>query len=122
MTQRIFDVENEKDITTREKMSKYLGWFSCGVTSAVACKIAIDEGKDVDLWYLETGAEHEDNKRFIKDCENWYKKEIKITSKGKPIFTIVPNNSELIKRWESIIGTLPKEALEAFDNKEIDRK
>lgn len=48
--------------------------------------------------------------------------EIKITSKGKPIFTIVPNNSELIKRWESIIGTLPKEALEAFDNKEIDRK
>lgn len=47
---------------------KYIGWFSCGVTSSVACKIAIDEGKDVDLWYLETGAEHEDNKRFIKDC------------------------------------------------------
>ena len=48
---------------------KYIGWFSCGVTSSVACKIAIDEGKDVDLWYLETCAEHEDNKRFIKDCE-----------------------------------------------------
>lgn len=43
-------------------MTKYIGWFSCGVTSAVACKIAIDSGKDVDLWYIETGAEHEDNR------------------------------------------------------------
>lgn len=62
---------------------KYIGWFSCGVTSSVACKIAIDEGKDVDLWYLETGAEHEDNKRFIKDCERWYNKEIKIARNDK---------------------------------------
>lgn len=61
-------------------MEKYLGWFSCGVTSAVACKIAIDSGKDVDLWYLETGAEHEDNKRFIADCERWYDKKNKYCS------------------------------------------
>lgn len=64
-------------------MSKYLGWFSCGVTSAVACKIAIDEGKDVDLWYLETGAEHEDNKRFIADCERWYDRKINIARNPK---------------------------------------
>ena len=59
---------------------KYLGWFSCGSTSAVACKLAIEQyGKDsVDLWYIETGASHPDNKRFIKDCENWYGKEIKV--------------------------------------------
>lgn len=55
---------------------KYIGWFSCGVTSAVACKIAIDEGKDVDLWYIETGAEHPDNNRFIADCEWWYGRRI----------------------------------------------
>ena len=24
---------------------KYIGWFFCGVTSAVACKIAIDSGE-----------------------------------------------------------------------------
>ena len=58
---------------------KYLGWFSCGVTSAVACKIAIDKyGKDVDLWYIDTGASHSDNIRFIKDCEKWYNKKISI--------------------------------------------
>lgn len=50
----------------------YLGWFSCGVTSAVACKLAIDMygSENVDLWYIETGASHPDNERFIADCEN----------------------------------------------------
>lgn len=62
---------------------KYIGWFSCGVTSAVACKIAIDEGKDIDLWYLETGGEHEDNKRFIADCERWYGRKINIARNPK---------------------------------------
>lgn len=56
---------------------KYLGWFSCGVTSAVACKLAIERfGDDVDLWYIETGAAHPDNMRFIKDCEEWYGRKI----------------------------------------------
>lgn len=60
-------------------MKKYIGWFSCGVTSAVACKLAIDMyGPDaVDLWYIETGLSHPDNDRFISDCEKWYGKEIK---------------------------------------------
>ena len=41
---------------------KFLAWFSCGVTSAVACKLAIDKyGDDVDIWYIETGAAHSDN-------------------------------------------------------------
>lgn len=64
---------------------KYLGWFSCGTTSAVACKIAIDTyGKDnVDLWYIETGASHSDNDRFIRDCENWYRKKINIARNPK---------------------------------------
>lgn len=56
---------------------KFLAWFSCGVTSAVACKLALDEyGDDVDIWYIETGAAHPDNQRFIKDCEAWYGKKI----------------------------------------------
>lgn len=65
---------------------KYLGWFSCGVTSAVACKLALDMygHDDVDLWYIETGASHQDNKRFIEDCENWYNKKINIAK--HPVF------------------------------------
>ena len=62
---------------------KYIGWFSCGATSSVACKIAIDEGLDIDLWYLYTGAEHSDNERFISDCEKWYGKKIKIARSNK---------------------------------------
>lgn len=64
---------------------KFLGWFSCGVTSAVSCKIAIDEfGKEnVDLWYIETGASHPDNKRFLEDCEKWYGKKIRIAQSKK---------------------------------------
>jgi 3'-phosphoadenosine 5'-phosphosulfate sulfotransferase (PAPS reductase)/FAD synthetase len=58
---------------------KYLGWFSCGVTSAVACKLALEKfGEDVDLWYIETGAGHVDNARFIRECEEWYGRKIQI--------------------------------------------
>lgn len=57
-------------------MPKYIGWFSCGVTSAVACKLALDNGLDVDLWYIDTGAEHPDNNRFIADCEWWFGRRI----------------------------------------------
>ena len=63
---------------------KYIGWFSCGVTSAVACKIAIESGKDVDLWYIETGAEHTDNNRFIADCEWWYGRRISFVAVNIP--------------------------------------
>lgn len=54
-------------------MKKIL-WFSCGVTSAVACKIALDcYGKDNCLLaYIGIGSAHPDNERFITDCENWY--------------------------------------------------
>jgi hypothetical protein len=57
---------------------KKIGWFSCGVTSAVACKLALDKyGKDnVELYYMVIDSAHKDNERFIDDCEKWYGKEI----------------------------------------------
>ena len=57
---------------------KFLAWFSCGVTSAVACKLAVDRFRDaVELVYIETGQAHPDNQRFIKQCEQWIGKEVK---------------------------------------------
>lgn len=56
-----------------------IAWFSCGVTSAVACKIALSLYNDVQLYYIETGSGHPDNSRFLSDCEKWY---------GQPIHTI----------------------------------
>lgn len=56
-----------------------IAWFSCGVTSAVACKIALSLYNDVQFYYIETGSGHPDNSRFLSDCEKWY---------GQPIHTI----------------------------------
>lgn len=51
-----------------------ISWFSCGVTSAVATKLAIGKyGKDsVRPIYFKIDQVHPDNERFIKDCENWF--------------------------------------------------
>lgn len=55
-----------------------IAWFSCGATSAVACKIAIQMYDDVRICYVETGSGHPDNERFIRDCEQWYNQKIEI--------------------------------------------
>lgn len=49
--------------------------FSCGVTSAVATKRAIEvnDGRlPVTIMYLETRSEHPDNVRFRQECEAWF--------------------------------------------------
>lgn len=56
-----------------------IAWFSCGATSAVACKIALSLYDDVQVYYIDTGSGHPDNARFLADCERWY---------GHPIHTI----------------------------------
>lgn len=47
-----------------------IAWFSCGATSAVACKIALSLYDDVHIYYIETGSGHPDNTRFLADCES----------------------------------------------------
>lgn len=51
-----------------------IAWFSCGVTSAVAIKIAIGMyGKEnICPIYFKIDQVHPDNERFIKECEEWY--------------------------------------------------
>jgi 3'-phosphoadenosine 5'-phosphosulfate sulfotransferase (PAPS reductase)/FAD synthetase len=57
---------------------RIIAWFSCGITSAVACKLALEQyGKDrVELFYIGIKSAHEDNARFMGQCEKWYGKEI----------------------------------------------
>lgn len=55
-----------------------IAWFSCGATSAVACKKALQLYEDVRIIYIETGSGHPDNERFLKDCEKWYGQRIEI--------------------------------------------
>lgn len=61
-------------------MSKIIGWWSGGVTSAVACKIAIDLYglENVDIIMMDTKNEDEDTYRFLNQCAKWFGKEISI--------------------------------------------
>lgn len=64
-------------------MSRIISWFSCGVASAVATKLAIAAGDPVTIAYCEVKEEHPDNMRFLKDCEEWFGQEILILGNDK---------------------------------------
>jgi len=51
-------------------------WFSAGAASAVATKLTLARNPDAVVAYCETGAEHPDNERFIRDCERWFGKSV----------------------------------------------
>ncbi len=57
------------------KSEIWVSWWSAGVTSAVATKIAT-WGDKVEPYYIEIGTAHPDNERFLADCELWYGKKI----------------------------------------------
>ena len=60
----------------RTEMKKQKGfivaWWSAGITSAVACKYAIEMYPNVRLCYIKIDTAHPDNDRFKADCEKWY--------------------------------------------------
>jgi PP-loop superfamily ATP-utilizing enzyme len=72
-------------------MRTIICWWSGGVTSAVACKLAIDlfGEQNCRVIMIDTNNEHEDTYRFKIDCEKWY---------GLKIETITAIGG----KWESI--------------------
>jgi len=62
-------------------------WFSCGATSAIAAKLAVDRyrraGLPLLVLYCETRSEHEDNQRFLRACEHWFDMHILSVSTGR---------------------------------------
>jgi len=63
------------------KIKRVVCWYSCGVTSAVAAKIAYDKFKDkypIEIVYCDTGSEHHSNDLFTKQVSQWIGKDIKI--------------------------------------------
>ncbi|MBU2766527.1 hypothetical protein HAP94_10055 [Acidithiobacillus ferrivorans] len=64
--------------------SRIMCLFSCGAASAVATKMAIEENnkyynKQLVIINNFVQEEHEDNLRFLHDCESWYDHKIVIT-------------------------------------------
>ena len=59
-------------------------WFSCGASSAVAAKLAVQEyGDDCVVAYCDPGGEHPGNKKFLKDVEDWIHKDITVLRNTK---------------------------------------
>jgi 3'-phosphoadenosine 5'-phosphosulfate sulfotransferase (PAPS reductase)/FAD synthetase len=52
--------------------ARVICWFSCGAASAVATKLTLTDTPNAVIAYCETGSEHPDNERFLKDCEAWF--------------------------------------------------
>jgi 3'-phosphoadenosine 5'-phosphosulfate sulfotransferase (PAPS reductase)/FAD synthetase len=65
------------------RSGRVISWFSCGAASAVATKLAIEKYGTVEIYYTDTGSEHEDNPRFLADCEKWFGQEITILKSDK---------------------------------------
>jgi len=53
-----------------------VSWFSAGVSSAVATKLAINEIDEIIYTHIDD--QHPDTMRFVKDCENWFGKPVTI--------------------------------------------
>ena len=67
------------------KSEKIIGWWSGGITSAVACNLGIElyGKKNVRIIFIDTMNEDLDTYRFMADCEKWYGIEIEIIKSEK---------------------------------------
>ena len=60
-------------------MSRIVSYFSAGIPSAVATKLALTDPhrtQDLVIYNFEIAEEHPDNKRFLTDCQEWFGQEI----------------------------------------------
>jgi hypothetical protein len=64
-------------------VSRKVVWFSCGAASAVASKVALEEDPTTIIANIYVANEHSDNQRFLKDCQEWFGKEIIILTAKK---------------------------------------
>lgn len=64
-------------------MSRRVVWFSCGAPSAVVAKLE----PDAEVVYCDTGSEHPDNMRFLRDVEEWIGRRVTILRSDKYVDT-----------------------------------
>lgn len=98
--------------TGSQPRQRVVAWWSGGITSAVACALALKWNADVDLLFIDIEDQHQDTYRFKADCERWYGRGIntvrsdKYSSVGDVIekdrYINGPNGarcSMVLKRW-----------------------
>ncbi|MCP5018878.1 MAG: phosphoadenosine phosphosulfate reductase family protein [Ketobacter sp.] len=73
------------------KVERVVVWVSGGVSSMVAAKLAIKKYKgiyEITLAICDTGSEHDENWRFIRDGERWLNHDITVLKSEKYTDTI----------------------------------
>jgi len=60
------------------KTELIISWFSAGVSSAIATKLALKKYPKIKIIYIHVDDQHSDTMRFIKDCEKWFGQKIEI--------------------------------------------
>lgn len=81
-SEKYYTIERKKHLIG----GRVIVWFSCGATSAVSAKLAVEKYKDQKellVVYCDTGGEHESNKKFLKDVEKWIDHPIQIVKNEK---------------------------------------
>jgi hypothetical protein len=107
-------------------MQRLISWWSGGIASAVACKLALDEFGDkfnVEIVFIDTYHEHKDTHRFLDDCSKVYGQEIKTIS--NPRFKSI---EEVWRKYKSLnvskgaicSSTLKKDVRVKYQDKEND--
>lgn len=72
--------------------------FSCGAASAVAGKKAIERyGRRVEIINAFVAAEHDDNRRFLTDCERWFGRSVTVLRDTK--YNATPLDVWVAKRF-----------------------
>ncbi len=92
-----------------------VSWFSAGVSSAVATKLASDK---VDrIIYTHINDQHPDTLRFVRDCESWIGKPIEILQ--SPVKTVADAMcfypSRGYGRWSPCTMILKKRVRKAWE-------
>jgi hypothetical protein len=97
-------------------------WFSCGAASAVATKLALADckknGTECIIAYTEVIEEHQDNKRFLDECEKWFGQEITILGNdfyGRSIYRVFEKNWMRTPNGSPCTRALKKQVREKFE-------
>ena len=78
---------------------KVIAWWSGGLTSAVACRLALEKYEDVTLAYIHINSHSKDTLRFKEDCEKWYGQKIETYQSAK-----AKNQFEVFRKQKYING------------------
>lgn len=91
--------------------------FSCGAASAVAVKLALAEFGNVEIINAYVKEEHEDNRRFLADCEAWFGKSVTVLRDEK----YGASTDEVWKREQYMRGLRGASCTRALKGKLLDR-